>query len=43
MYWSVKDLSSFFCLLYNSVPVGYDRLLFYERNIGHHLLSVLQA
>jgi hypothetical protein len=29
--WSVKDLSSLFCLLCNCVSVGYDKLLFHDR------------
>jgi hypothetical protein len=29
MYCSVKDLSSFFYLLYHRVLVGYDKLLFH--------------
>ena len=31
MCWSVKDLPSFYCLLYSCVLVGYGRLLFHER------------
>jgi hypothetical protein len=29
--WSIEDRSSFFCLLYNCVSVGYDKLLLHER------------
>jgi hypothetical protein len=28
--WSVKDLSSFFCLLLTFVSVDYDKLLFHD-------------
>jgi len=31
-HWSIKDLKSFFCLLYNCLSLGYDKLLFHERN-----------
>jgi hypothetical protein len=29
--WSIKDWSSFFCLLQNCVCVGYDNFLFHEQ------------
>ena len=33
--WSIKDRSRFLCILYNCVPVGYNKLLFRERYIDN--------
>jgi hypothetical protein len=33
--WSIEDQSSFFCLLSNCLRVGYDKLLFHERNVTY--------
>jgi hypothetical protein len=38
--WSINDLSSFFYLLCNCVPVGYDKLMFYEQYVTQHVPNV---